>query len=750
MPDRPAPEDLARYRALVYGAPAAIVGTNGDGKIVLANAAAEALFGWSGRELIGRSIDMLVPAALDDVRAMRPPGSAGHPEVRPMGTGGDVYAMRRDGSEFPVEFSLAPTSTRAGLLVQVMVLDLTDRKRVEAELERRLAQQASIAQLGARALEGGPVTELLDLAVGMVRERLDVQYVQVLEADEEDGWLTVSATARRVSSDLAGGLDAAAPSLRDIEPGARFRVAGTHAQAALEADAPIVVADAATGADAPAGLMKRFGFRSGASVRIGMSGAALGVLGAYCSTVRRFDAHDEYFLQAVANVLADAITRRRIEDDMSRRALTDALTGLPNRVLLMDRLAHWRESAMRSGAQAALLFLDLDHFKVINDSLGHDAGDDLLRAIGPRLQGAVRPSDTVARFGGDEFVVLCEDITEEGAEAVAQRILAAFAQPISLQGRSHVVSPSIGVALSGTPPLSADALVTNADAALYRAKGRGRGRAELFQAGMHRRFVRRMSLERALRTALAGGEGLRVVYQPVVSLDTGAPAGFEALARWTHPIDGEVPPAEFVAVAEESGLIVDLGRWVLCEALAQAGAWHAAHPGSDGARVSVNLSPRQVSDPRLVETIAQALKDAHTPHGSLSLEVTETVLMDDTDLMLEVMYRLRALGVRLVLDDFGTGYSSLSHVRRFPIAALKLDKTFVDEVRTDPSSRAIVSAVLHLAEGLGADVVAEGVETRGQADAVRELGCPLGQGYLFGRPMEPEQAAEMLAHAAAV
>jgi diguanylate cyclase (GGDEF)-like protein len=493
--------------------------------------------------------------------------------------------------------------------------------------------------------------------------------------------------------------------------------------------------------------MRRYGFRAGASVRIGMSDDALGVLGAYSGVARRFDEHDEHFLQAIANVLADAITRRRIEDDMSRRALTDALTGLPNRTLLMDRLAHWREGAMRSGAQAALLFLDLDHFKVINDSLGHDAGDDLLRAVGPRLQGAVRPSDTVARFGGDEFVVLCEDITEEGAEAVAQRILTAFSQPISLQGRSHVVSPSIGVALSGTPPLSADALVRNADAALYRAKGRGRGRAEVFQPGMHRRFVRRMSLERALRTALAGGEGLRVVYQPVVTLDSGAPAGFEALARWTHPIDGEVPPSEFVGVAEESGLIVELGRWVLCEALGQAGAWQAAHPGADGARVSVNLSPRQVSDPRLVDTIAKALADAHTPHGSLSLEVTETVLMDDTDLMLEVMYRLRALGVRLMLDDFGTGYSSLSHVRRFPIAALKLDKTFVDEVRTDPSSRAIVSAVLHLAEGLGADVVAEGVETRGQADAVRELGCPLGQGYLFGRPMEAEQASEMLAAA---
>ena len=722
----------------MYGAPAAIVGTDGAGTIVLANAAAEALFGWSGRELIGRSIDVLVPAALADVRAMRAPGPGARP---PAGRRADVVAMRRDGSEFPVEISLAPTNTRAGLLVQVMILDLTERKRVEAELERRLGQQAAIAQLGARALEGGPVQELLDVAVAMVRERLDVQYVQVLEAEEDGGWLTVSANARRLPIPSDGVIGGALPV---VERGARIPVAGTHAQAALAADAPIVVEDAADGDDPHGDLMRRYGFRSGASVRIGMSGDALGVLGAYSSAVRRFDEHDEHFLQAIANVLADAITRRRIEDDMSRRALTDALTGLPNRVLLMDRLAHWREAAMRSGAQAALLFLDLDHFKVINDSLGHDAGDDLLRAIGPRLQGAVRPSDTVARFGGDEFVVLCEDVTEEGAEAVAERILTAFRQPISLQGRSHVVSPSIGVALSGTPPLSSDALVTNADAALYRAKGRGRGRAEIFQPGMHRRFVRRMSLERALRTALAGGEGLRVVYQPVVSLHSGAPAGFEALARWTHPIDGEVPPAEFVAVAEESGLIVDLGRWVLCEALAQAGVWQAAHPGSDGARVSVNLSPRQVSDPRLVDTIAQALEDAHTPHGALSLEVTETVLMDDTDLMLEVMYRLRGLGVRLMLDDFGTGYSSLSHVRRFPIAALKLDKTFVDEVRTDPSSRAIVSAVLHLAEGLGADVVAEGVETAGQAEAVRDLGCPLGQGYLFGRLMEAGQAAEML------
>jgi EAL domain-containing protein (putative c-di-GMP-specific phosphodiesterase class I) len=261
---------------------------------------------------------------------------------------------------------------------------------------------------------------------------------------------------------------------------------------------------------------------------------------------------------------------------------------------------------------------------------------------------------------------------------------------------------------------------------------------------LHRLFARRMTIERDLRAELGGGNGLRVVYQPIVNLGSGEPAGFEALARWTHPNTGVVGPAEFVRVAENRGLIVELGRWVLREALHHAAIWQGQEPRGHRAPVSVNLSPRQVSDPRLVDSIAAAMAEANTPPGSLLLEVAETALMEDKETLLDAMHRLRAIGVRMMLDDFGTGYSSLSHVRRFPISALKLDRSFVRNLSTDRPSRAIASAVLHLAHGLGADVIAEGVETSEQAETIRDLGCKYGQGYHFGHPMEVEDAARWL------
>ena len=448
------------------------------------------------------------------------------------------------------------------------------------------------------------------------------------------------------------------------------------------------------------------------------------------------------FLEATANVLADAIERRRAEEEMQRQGLHDPLTGLPNRTLFMDRLSLALSHAVRRKTSVAVLFIDLDRFKLVNDSLGHGAGDELLCLLAVRLNEVLRPGDTVARFGGDEFCVICDDLADpELAISIAQRMTAALARPFALGTSEQFVSASVGIAVATDLDRTAEDLVGEADAAMYRAKENGRGGFELFDAVMRGHASERLRVENDLRRALELGDELIAHYQPIVTLAGGEIIGIEALARWNHPQRGLVSPGEFIPVAEESGAILAIGERVLRLACAEAARWNAATRGA--LSVSVNLSPRQVASPGIVATVAAVLDETGLAPALLTLEITEGVLVTESEATAQTLVDLKALGLRLVLDDFGTGYSSLAYLRRFPIDGLKIDRRFIAAMDTSTEDRTIVEAIIKMAAGLQIDVVAEGVETLEQAQGLIALGCHHAQGFYYARPMAPEVAADL-------
>jgi diguanylate cyclase (GGDEF)-like protein len=468
---------------------------------------------------------------------------------------------------------------------------------------------------------------------------------------------------------------------------------------------------------------------------------------------RALDAADRDFLQAVAHVVGGTCRRRAVQERARREALHDGLTGLPNRTLLHDRVTGALARLRRGGWHVALLCVDIDRLKLLNDTVGHQAGDDLLRAMGPRLHSVVRPGDTVARVSGDGFTILCEGIADEAhAARIAERILASFAEvPFTIDGVERFMSASIGVAVasSGRP---ADELIGNAEAAMHRAKERGGARLELHDADARARVAARARMEEDLRRALAADDQLWVAYQPIHRADGGI-AGAEALVRWTHPELGFVAPSDFIPIAEETGLIGPLGERILREACRQVARWRATTPMQD-LGLSVNVSARQVTTPGLVETVAAVLAETGLPAGCLWLELTERLLLEDSAGTIETLEALRALGVRLVLDDFGTGYSSLSYLRRYPIEVLKIDRAFIDDLGSDgEGDGALVAAIAAMARALGMKTVAEGVETAGQLGRLRALACEYLQGYHLGRPaaaadLEHELRGGALTHAA--
>lgn len=442
---------------------------------------------------------------------------------------------------------------------------------------------------------------------------------------------------------------------------------------------------------------------------------------------------------ALRAFVRDISDRKRYESQLVERVVTDQLTGLPNRVLLQDRLRSALARLPRSDGKLAVLWIDLDRFKLVNDGLGHSVGDLLLTEVARRIRLALRPFDTVARFGGDEFVVLCDETDEHEAVRVAERILRALDSPLSLKGREIAVSASIGITIVDDPDADPESVLSDADAAMYRAKDLGRGRAELFNHAMRERSLARLELESQLRHALAGDE-LRVFYQPIVDTTTEELVGVEALVRWQHPQRGLLPPSDFIDLAEETGLIVPLGKWVLQTACRDTLSW-----GSDTAvQVSVNLSGRQMAQPDVVEMITDILRQSGLPPERLCLEITETALMEDTAGAVVVLDRLSSLGVRLAVDDFGTGYSSLLRLRRFPVSVLKLDRLFVSGLGRNPDDAAIVRATADLARALGIVALAEGVEQRDQLDLLKGMGCSLAQGYLWSRPVPAADIAAML------
>ncbi|MFQ5471535.1 MAG: putative bifunctional diguanylate cyclase/phosphodiesterase [Dehalococcoidia bacterium] len=423
----------------------------------------------------------------------------------------------------------------------------------------------------------------------------------------------------------------------------------------------------------------------------------------------------------------------------------DALTGLPNRALFEDRLTVAVSQARRSGEALAVMYLDLDRFKLVNDTLGHGAGDRLLSMVADEISGLLREGDTVARVGGDEFTLLLPQVSgSEDAIEVANRILAQLKKPKRLAGQEFRVTTSIGVTFFPGDGEDPETLLRNADTAMYRAKERGRDNYQLFTPAMNASVVQRLALERDLRRALEREE-FEVYYQPFASISDGQIVGAEALVRWNHPERGLVPPDEFIPFAEETGLIIPLGEWVLTEAVCQAKAW--IDEGLPPLRLAVNLSVRQLQDDPLVDMVSSILKRCGLPAERLQLEITEGAMMDSVESAIRVVNDLRHLGVGVAVDDFGTGYSSLSYLKRFPIDTVKIDRSFVRDVTIDPNDAAIVTTVLAMARSLGLHVVAEGVETRQQLEFLREHGCDEFQGYLLSRPIKADEYVKLVSAA---
>jgi Amt family ammonium transporter len=478
-------------------------------------------------------------------------------------------------------------------------------------------------------------------------------------------------------------------------------------------------------------------------------------------TISRLPAGGGCIFQAVIRDLGPQRDAERERSDaverLAHQSLHDALTGLPNRTLLLEHLDHALALARRNGSTVAVLLIDLDNLVVVNDSVGHPAGDQLLVAVATRLQDALRASDTVSRvgagavshLGGDEFAVVCENVTgPEDAITAAERAAAAIAPPFRIAGESVFVTVSTGIALS-TPEASAESLLRDAGLAAHHTKETGPGRHELFDPAMHGMALDRLSRESELRLAIERRE-LRLHYQPIVSLADGGMVGVEALVRWEHPRRGLLSPAEFLPLAEQTGLIVPIGQWVFEEAFTQAVAWHAIPGPGPPLRVSVNVSGHQLARPETVDEIVELLEKTGLAPSRLALEITETVLMDHLETPVEALRRLQGLGIRILLDDFGTGFSSLTYLRRLPLDAIKLDRSFVSQIDQTGADRQIVAAVIQLARALEMGSIAEGVETEAQLSCLRDLGCQLAQGYYFARPMPPEELTAMLEDGAAL
>ncbi|MEA2268822.1 MAG: hypothetical protein QOC64_1432 [Solirubrobacteraceae bacterium] len=466
-----------------------------------------------------------------------------------------------------------------------------------------------------------------------------------------------------------------------------------------------------------------------------------GAIGWLETTVRALPSTDGVPPQIVA-VNRDVSARKSAEVRLAHQAMHDDLTGLPNRSLFLDRLEQALHRARRSGDGVAVLFVDLDRFKLINDSFGHAAGDRLLCDVAARLSTALRPSDTIARFGGDELTVLCEDVTGETfARGIAHRIAELFDEPFTVEDSEAFLQASIGIAI-GAGDARPEDLIRDADAAMYRAKDRGRGRVEVFDEAMRRDARDRVATESALRRAIEREE-LHIHVQPVVAIGDGRIQGFEALVRWQHPERGVVAPGEFIPLAEETGLIVPIGNWVLREVCRTLRRWRTEF-GVEWVQCSVNLSVRHLKQPDLVATVRHALREFDVPPDRLILEITESAVMETGAGSVETLDQLRALGVRLALDDFGTGYSSLAHLHRFPLDVLKIDRSFTAALGDDHQGASIAGAIVSLGHALGLVTVAEGIEDVAQQRAMERMGCTLGQGYLFARPQPPEAFDDVL------
>src|SRR5215207_1632519 len=680
----------ARYRTVLDAAFDAIVVITSDGIVRWFNYGAEHIFGHKAGDVVGQPVTLLMPERYRDlcVAGLRRYLRTGEAQV--MGSTIELVGLRKDGSEFPIEMSLGETHEDGERLFTGVIRDVTERKaaeRVVKESEERFRS--------------------------LVQHTSDI--ITILEADG---------------------------SIRYVSPAVE-RVMGykPEEQIGTNAFGSVHPADREQASNTFAEVLKRPGLHAPLEFRVPHKDGSWRYLEHVVNNLL-----EDPTVRGVVITSRDVTERKALEEQLRHQAFHDPLTGLPNRALFMDRLQHALTRANRRGSMVAMLFTDLDNFKVINDSLGHEAGDQLLKAVTERLKVHLRPEDTAARLGGDEFTILVEDIASvDEAVQIAERIAEILQPPFTLEEQEVFVTVSTGLALNSPTQEQPADLLRHADLAMYRAKHRGKARYEVFEPSMESKAVERLIVETGLRRALVRQQ-FRIYYQPIVALDNDKVAGVEALVRWELPQRGLLLPEAFLSVAEETGLIVRIGQWVLREASKQARIWQERYPGTPPLTISVNLSPRQFFHPKLV---AEVLGESEIDPASLQLEITEGAMTTNGKFSADRTLRnLKRMGVQLAIDDFGLGYSSLSYLKRFPVDFLKIDRSFIAGLSREPNSVSkgteIVKAMIDLTHALGLRVIAEGVETSEQLAQLRNMKCDFAQGNYFSEPLPSEALAVIL------
>ena len=654
---------------------------------------------------------------------------------RVIGSGGENWSdeyrfHREDGSWVHVLDRGQVIRDESGHAVRMIgaMADISSRKQAEERIHNQAMRQRLIAEFGQQAFASTDVEDVLKRAVELVSVALKADYCTVLELDRDGKQLLLKA---------ASGW----PEELQSRPAVPIRPGG-RLEFVLSRREPLIIDDLPKDERFPESPLLKLGVRSGIQVPIFGTAGTYGILSSHSRALVHFGPDDASFLQSVANILAVAIERKNAQDRLERLAQFDSLTGLPNRQLFHDRLLKTMAHARRGGSPMAVLFIDLDRFKLVNDTQGHSAGDRLLQEAAARLLQCVRAGDTVGRFGGDEFGAIVTDLAKPGdAGVVAQKVLDTLAQPFKLDAHDTYVSASIGITLFPADGDNPEALVMNADTAMYRAKEQGRNTYQYFTREMNERALARVNMEAALRRAIEHKEFL-LYYQPKVDLRTRVICGFEALLRWQHRERGLVLPGEFVSILEEAGLIVQVGEWVLQEVCSQIRSWQ--REGLPVKPITVNLSARQFQQKDFEATVRHVLREAQVDPSLVEFELTESLLMSDPEGAARTLRGLKDSGVKISVDDFGTGYSSLAYLKRFPIDALKIDHSFVRDITTDPEDAMITLAIIGLAHNLKLKVVAEGVETQEQLELLASNGCDEIQGYRFSMPTTPAACAQML------
>lgn len=694
----------AHFRLAVEAAPSALILTNQEGLMTLVNAQAEKMFGYERVEMLGKPIEMLVPARYHHAHAGHRKGFFKNPEARAMGVGRDLYGRHKSGSEVPVEVGLNTLRTDEGLFVLASIIDITERKRVNEMM--RLAQ------------------------ANVLRESiLDSAPFSIIAVDLEGKIISANpASLRLLGYEKNELLEKHAASLIHVESEIEKYAANVSREfgRTVKADHQALTAYAELGLpDEHEWIYLR---KDGSQVPVNLSVTAL--------------RDDHGLINGFLNIAYDVSERRRNAETILHMAHHDALTELPNRALLMDRVDMAIRQGRRSNRSVAVLMLDLDHFKRVNDSLGHQAGDELLLAVAKRIQNTLRETDTVARLGGDEFVVVLTEVgTREELKETVKRIIHRISAPLTIQNHELMITTSVGGCLFPGDGEDAVTLIKNADTAMYAAKAAGRNNYQWFSPEMQKQTEAKLVMTGAMQHAIDSNQFM-LHYQPEVNLKDGALVGFEALIRWQHPQYGNISPDEFIPLAEETGQIMPIGEWVLRTACREI----VNIEKETGRRLTlaVNVSPRQFQHKDWIDVVRSAIRESGIRPSQLELEITEGMLMDKPQESALVLHELRDIGTGVVLDDFGTGYSSLSYLSRFPISKIKIDRSFVRDLTQDSTDAAVIDAVIAMAHSLKISVIAEGIETEDQLAYLLRRGCDQGQGFYFSKAVSRAEIPAVL------